>query len=753
MATDPLAQLKARRGITAAPMDEEEDLLAQLTKRRKATPTTTPEPRADEDEVKRGPMSDVARAAASGFIPGFEMLSSGMAGLAAGLATPGSLKERVAAAKAAVPEAYAGMAEEEKLAKRRMGSGKYAAAQVGGMLGQTALLPAAALASLPARVATFGTGGAIRGATRAGMEEERLPTAGEMARGAAVGAAAEAAGTVLGERVVSPAIGFLARRVPGVRNVTNMMTEASTFGRRKIADILESPAIQSRLGTTAGPLTRDIARFIEPTDLQKVQRVTREELRPTGETAQKYVEQARELTARGRQARQAATQAGAQVREQQFERSLQEAAASRQQAQEVLDRAKARLQEVLPGVTQGPANARALQQSLRAEQVKAGDASYELVRQLGAKPDVNMLVDPLQSAIKNPLMRQAYNDAINKTGASTQSVILKVGNKEKEFLIPGLDGLDSMRTSIREKFVDLISKDRTGAARKQMINLMREVDALEKQYLDALPKEAGDVLKAARSEYRAYFERLEGIQDALNLSRFGVGKQAKLVGPNRKELAELEKKFRTASPEYREAFQVGAADWANNVIAQSPDDALRIANAFVGTPEKARRTRLALGDEATDRLTNVFREVSAAKQASRIVGRPVRAPSAMIGELPIEAQARSASELARQVQMAEAGLGGGEAAESFAQEIAPRMTPQGIQQARNVVTSVLNRQLAKLTPEEAIARLTALQSNPTARKLFGDELKRSVEQLTQPSVRSRYVRGGLGAMLTGRAME
>jgi len=125
----------------------------------------------------------------------------------------------------------------------------------------------------------------------------------------------------------------------------------------------------------------------------------------------------------------------------------------------------------------------------------------------------------------------------------------------------------------------------------------------------------------------------------------------------------------------------------------------------------------------------------------------------MIGELPIEAQARSASELVRQIQMAEAGLGGGEAAESFAQEIAPRMTPQGIQQARNVVTSVLDRQLAKLAPEEAIARLTALQYNPTARRLFGDELERSVEQLTQPSARRQYVRGALGAMLTGRTVE
>lgn len=684
------------------------------------------------------PVTSKAGAALMGFtsgaIPGFETMGGVISALTGGTFEGGRRS----------------IAQAQKESKELLGSG-YTAAEIGGMVAGASKLPKSFLSTMPRRMASFGGMGAVRGASRSGLENEVTPTPAEVVRSGIKGAAAEAIGVPFGERVLPGAGRFIYNRPwigAPIRGTVEAAKDVSQIARRGIADVLESPAVQSRLGKTTGDLTRQAARFIEPTDLQRVQRVTRQELQPTGETAQKYVEEATELAGQAGRARRMAgqmTKAGQQ-------QAREQAAASRQQAQDVLDAAKARLQETLPGVTQGPANARALQQSLRAEQVAAGDASYELVRQLGAAPDVNLLVEPLQVALKNPGMRQAYNDAINKTGATAQSVILQVGKREKEFLIPGLDGLDAMRSSIRERFVDLIGKDRTGAARTQMMNLMREVDALEKQYLDALPKEAGDALKAARAEYRAYFERLEGIQDALNLSRFGVGKQAKLVGPNRKELAELEKKFRAASPEYRDAFQVGAADWVNNVIAQSPDDALRVANAFVGTAEKARRTRLALGDEATDRLVNVFREVGQAKAATRAVG---RAPSVTspIGELPIEARAAEAARLARQVGAAKRGLTSREAGAEFAQDVATRMTPQALRQARGVATSVIDREIADLTPQQAIARLTELQRNPAARMMFGKEIDRAMQTLTGPTMRGTLTRASLGALLGGRTVE
>lgn len=721
---DPLQRLMAlNKGTSAAPTTDDDDPLKQLMRLREEPPSQKP-------VTSKG----AARAVAgiSGFIPGAETIGGLISALTGGTFAGGRRS--------------IGQAQRE--ARELLGTTQYSVVEGLGMAGAASRLPASVLATMPRRMATIGGMGAVRGASRAGVEGEEPTTPGQVARGALKTAAVEAAGVPLGERVIGPAAMAIGRRIPGLPAAGRMAKEGADVLRRGVANVLESPAIQGRLGPTTGDLTRQAARFIEPTDLQRIQRVTRQELRPTGETAQGYVEEATELAGQATRARRMAGQMAKAGQQQ----AREKVAASRQQAQDVLDAAKARLQETLPGITQGPANARALQQSLRAEQVAAGDASYELVRQLGAKPDVNLLVDPLQQALKNPAMRQAYNDAVNKTGASAQTVLLQAGKRQEEFAIPGLDGLDAMRTSIRDRFVDLIAQDRTGAARTQMVNLMREVDALEKRYLDALPKEAGDVLKAARSEYRAYFERLEGIQDALNLSRFGVGKQAKLVGPNRKELAELEKKFRTASPEYRDAFQVGAADWANNVIAQSPDDALRVANAFVGTAEKARRTRLALGDEATDRLINVFREVGAAKQATRAIGR-APSPTPVIGELPIEARASEAARLARQIGTAKRGLTSREAGAEFAQDVATRMTPQALRQARGVATSVIDREIADLTPQQAIVRLTELQQNPAARLMFGAEIDRAMRTLTGPTMRGTLTRAGIGAALTGRAME
>ncbi len=729
MADDAVKILEARKARMSA--EEAERILRE----RRAVAQPSPEPVRPTQKPVTSKAGAALAGVLSGAIPGVETMGGVISALTGGTFEGGRRS----------------IAQAQKESKELLGDTGYTAAEIGGMVAGASRLPQQALKTALSRAGSFGAMGAVRGASRAGLEDEVTPTPQDVARAAVRGGVGEAAGSLIGEKAIAPAARFLYNRpylgfIP--RGAVKLTQEASQFARRGVADILESPAVQSRLGETTGDLTRRAARFIEPVDLQKIQRVTRQELQPTGETAQKYVEEATELAGQAGRTRRMAgqvTKAGQQ-------QAREQAAASRQQAQDVLDATKARLQEVLPGITQGPANARALQQSLRAEQVAAGDASYELVRQLGARPDVNVLVDPLQSAIKNPLMRQAYNDAINKTGASAQSVILKVGNKEKEFLIPGLDGLDAMRTSIRDRFVDLISQDRTGAARTQMVKLMREVDALEKEYLDALPAEAGRALKAARAEYRAYFERLEGLQDGLNLSRFGTGKQAKLVGPNRRELAELEKKFRAASPEAQEAFKVGAADWVNNVISQSPDDALRVANAFVGTAEKARRTRLALGDEATDRLVNVFREVGAAKQATRAVGR-APSPTPVIGELPIEVRASEAARLARQIGQAKRGLTSREAGAEFAQDVATRMTPQALRQARGVTTSILDRELADLTPQQALQRLTELQSNPAARELFGNELNRAVQELTRPSLRRTLTQSALGSLIGGRTVQ
>ena len=109
--------------------------------------------------------------------------------------------------------------------------------------------------------------------------------------------------------------------------------------------------------------------------------------------------------------------------------------------------------------------------------------------------------------------------------------------------------------------------------------------------------------------------------------------------------------------------------------------------------------------------------------------------------------------LAQQIGQAKRGLTSREAGAEFAQDVATRMTPQALRQARGVTTSILDRELADLTPQQALQRLTELQSNPAARELFGNELNRAVQELTRPSLRRTLTQSALGSLIGGRTVE
>ena len=731
MADDAVKILEARKARMSA--EEAERILRE----RRAVAQPSPEPARPTQKPVTSKAGAALTGVLSGAIPGAETMGGIISALTGGTFEGGRRS----------------IAQAQKESKELLGDTGYTAAEVGGMVAGASRLPQQALKTALSRAGSFGAMGAVRGASRAGLEDEVTPTAQDVARAAVRGGVGEAAGSLIGEKAIAPAARFLYNRpylgfIP--RGAVKLTQEASQFARRGVADILESPAVQSRLGETTGDLTRRAARFIEPVDLQKIQRVTRQELRPTGETAQKYTQAASEL----REQATLATKVGGRAIKAEQQRAREQVAASKQQAQDILDAAKSQLQQAIPGVTQGPSTARTLQIALRKQQKDLGDESYKLARNLGATPDVNVLVDPIQDAIKNPFLRQAYNDAINKAGASTQSVTIRVGNKEKELLIPDLAGFDAMRSSVTKRFAPVIAGDKTGAARTQMREAFNAIDDLENAYLNAVPAEAGEALKVARAQYHEFFKRLEALADAQNLSRFGVGKQAKLLSPNSKELAELERRRSAYSPEAQDAFDVGAAEWVNSIVAKSPDDAVKLANAFVGTPERIRRTRLALGDDATNRLVNVFNEVQAATRGVRMA-RATTAPIGRgpVGELHIETRAREAMRLAQQIGQAKRGLTSREAGAEFAQDVATRMTPQALRQARGVTTSILDRELADLTPQQALQRLTELQSNPAARELFGNELNRAVQELTRPSLRRTLTQSALGSLIGGRTVQ
>jgi hypothetical protein len=733
MNTDDLrAQLKA-----AGFSDEE---IEQHLKGASTTPAPVTAPRQDRPAAapatpSRRPgltQADYAQAFGSGAIPGFEMAASAMGGLASALQGKGF--------KEGYRQTYAGMAESEKLARRR-GDGMMTAANIAGSLATAPLMPAKAVATLGGRALTFGGMEAVRQAGRAGMEEGEAPSASDMARGAVVGGAAGAAGVPIGEKVLVPAIrgvGRLGSRLTlgaggaAARAIGTGMTAT----RRAVADVLEAPAVQRALGGGGSALARGTARMIEPMDLQAIQRTMREQLRPTGETVEEVVNpMLRQAQAAAERA--AGRQGGMEVNQ------------ARQVAQQALDAAKAEAGTAVPGV--GVTGADALRASIRKQQVEAGKKSYQLVRDLGVEPDVNVVFDPLQSALRNPILKRAYNAAVNRPNASVQSVVIGEGKRQREFLVPDLEGLDLMRQAVRDRQGALLAGNKTGITRTQAKAALDEIDNLEKSYLEALPAEAGDALRAARAEYREYFEQLRGLQRGLNLGRYGVGRDAGLLTGSSKDLAALERVLADeglTSPAAREAFKIGAAEWVNTVIQRSPNDAAKVAKAFVGTEEARRRARLALGDEAVANMEAALSRVQEAGRAVTAAGRATVAGPRAAGRTDIQ----RVREFERQLKAGQRAVIGGDVqqAAGFAQGVAPAMSPFALRQTRDVAASALDRELAGKTPEQALVLLRGLRENPAAKLLFGSDIETAYQRLMRGSEAAQMARGLFGARMAGR---
>lgn len=728
----------------------EEEIDAKLGKQTAApAPAATPTPPA----VRRpsAKPEDLARSFASGAIPGFEYLASGMAGLAGKLSGQSDFGT-------AAREAYRGMAESERRA-RRTSSGAMTAAGAAGMATTLPLMPARALATTLSRAGTFGAMGAVRGAGRAGMDTGELPGIGEAARGAAGGAALEGVGSVVGEKFAVPmAKGVFNLLTLGQgRRLASAVGSGADVGRRALANALESPTMQSRFGTGPAALARGAARLVEPMDEQAIQRITRENLRPSGITTEAFEAKARQATGRRQQAQALAEEvrlasAGLPTMENQ-------AAINRQQARALLEEMKQKVTESVPGV--GVTGADALRAVTRKAQKEAGDQSYALARQLGATPDAESLVEPVQIALRNPLLRRGYRSALQDPSIGRQVVEVGEGEAKRVVLIPDLQGLDVMRQGVRDAALKIMQSDRTGAARTQMRTALKEIDALEKAYLKALPKEAGEALKAARAEYRDYFQRLNALNSGRNLGRFSLGRGEGLIQQGQFSLENLERRLADeglTSPEAREAFKVGASEWVNDVIQKQPD-AIRVARQFVGTEERARRARLVLGDEAVEGMQAALRGLEQARGVRAAVsaqrGVPpgpaeVVARRGVMGARQVEQEARN---LARQMRQAQGALGGVQQGAGFMQGVAPELSPFARTQARDVMVSALDREIAGMTPADALARLQQLKSNPAAANMFGAELDAAIRRLTTGTRFGQTTRAAVGAQVGGRFNE
>jgi hypothetical protein len=497
-------------------------------------------------------------------------------------------------------------------------------------------------------------------------------------------------------------------------------------------------------------------------DQQTIQRVTREQLRPTGVTPEAFEAQARRATGQRQQAQMVAEEAkliAAGTPRADAGRVAQESAEARAQAQTLLESMKQKVSQSVPGV--GVTGADALRATIRKAQKEAGDASYALARQLGANPNAEALVDPITNALRNPLIRRGYRAALQDSNVGRQVVEVGEEGAKRVVLIPDLQGLDLMRQGVKDAALKVMQSDRTGAVRTQMRRALQEIDNLEAAYLNALPPEAGKALKAARAEYSAYFQRLNALSSGRNLGRYALGKGEGLIQSGRFNLAQLEQRLADegiTSPEAREAFKIGAAEWVNDVVQRQPD-AVRVAKQLVGTEERARRARLALGDEAVERMQDALRGLeqargvrvaASARQGVPLSAGEIAARRGVMGARQVEQEARN---LARQMRQAQGALGGVQQGAGFMQGVAPELSPFARTQARDVMTSALDREIAGLTPDAAIARLQELKRNTAATSLFGKELDAAIRRLTAGTRSGQTTRAALGARIGGRFNE
>lgn len=639
---------------------------------------------------------------------------------------------------------------------------------------------------------------AVRGASRAGMQDTEAPSIAETARAAGRGAAFGTVGSVVGEGVVRGGLG-------AIRGLRGMVGESAPA----IPGTGVIPRAQQAIADVArrGGLNR-AAEVIEPIGPQRAARVLREEL-PTPQSAaefrvaaQQSIEQARRAVQRqGGEVRRTAQESMADITARGRQRlagvrgTLQQA---RAEAQRIADEGSARARQSVAEATERlkasvprevTTNADELRDIIRTTQREAGDASYARAFELADGVDFLPVARQVEAVVRrNPEVAAAYRDAFTRGGAQEAG----------EDVLPALDlpTFDRMRQNINERAQAFLRGDPTGVPRARASEAFADIKALEDAYVNRIREVRGDeaatALREARAEYAEYFRQLDALSDGRNLGRFGFGKREGRIEPNRLTITNLERQLENVSPEARDAFQVGAREWVNDVIRQTPEDARRVASNLVGTEERFRRTVLALGPEAAEDLRVVFRDTQQVRESARrglqvareqarggvakartdaqIQADIVRAETndarrqvvrdrnaflqRIVQESPDVASARQARDVSRQMSLARAAVGDADAALGFANAVVPRLTPEARIAAGRVMATRIDDEVMGLMTKANGAQLVAdrfeqLRQNPATNAILGRALEEAQRRLRAGVPLRRPVGAVFGAGIGG----
>lgn len=409
-------------------------------------------------------------------------------------------------------------------------------------------------------------------------------------------------------------------------------------------------------------------------------------------------------------------------------------------AQEALDEARAEAGEAIVALRgrQPRGAARQLQENVRKKQLADAEGHYETVRAFGAPPEPDPEV--YKEIFADPALRNAYDSAVatirkearNITpGAPALARARSININGAEVPEITLETIDQMRRKILNPPYD---PNKVGLTRSQRTQALETIDRLEERYLAGFgADDAAEALRTARSAYRQQFQILEAIQDGLSLGSAKAGRPSGVLTQSRKELDEVAKRVQGMTDAQREAFQVGAREWFDRAIQESPDDALKIAKKF-SSESSQRRLALAYGDEAVETLRSF---------APDVVGKRQAAAAARVRE--------EGEQLAQQItSRAEAAATPLQARAERAAALAERAQAQKAERAGQIISqrqADASRRLME-TQRTMGAQVGAAQSQATAAQ---DEAARLAETLTQARVAATQAKdvpfGDLGRAL------
>lgn len=755
----------------------------------------SPQPSARQEPPPISPVEDITgprmsplRAAGTALATG--LLPESLAGLGAQLRRPAG-----ESAEAAYQRGMRQLGTQEEQAKEAIGGLGYGALQMAGGMPVAMRFPgvSARVAKDAARLQkaiaagkrTIG-GGIVAGAEsagRQGMEDQALSPVQSAALGAGLTAGLEVgfpvAGALLG------ATGKIISSIPGVgpavttfsRRLAEPIGEVATEGRRAIADYLAP-----RFGQRGAQL----AQMIEPTDITKVQRVVGQQLPTQGQTVEQIRQQALRAT-------ESAT--GLQTALKTAEEAVKESAArtagrgkalvqrAEQAAARTMQAIENKARTTFANLAQTQGEGAALREATLSEMEAIGQQVYREVQRVRPLPEPPVRIyqqidksNPLSNAFEyaqaakqerrlGERVEQAMGEGVPITERvktpKTQNYVLGQARNPatgeiEDIKRPVLDleTFDYMKRWVNDKVEAGLAGDVSGISRSQAAGLKKQIQRMEEDFLSAHSPADRAVLEKARSAMREQFERLELIQDGLNLTRFTLNAPAQMRAAAEMDLAELVTQVSQLPEAKRKFFEVPARQAMANLIQSSDQSLEGIARALVGTTQARKRATLALGEETVAQLQRFLPEQikGAAERAAapiRQVGERLAERGAAGGGARTQRLAAEAASLAQQLQGQQARAGQLGALAETAQEGISALTDltagrgfaatfpgrglggAGEREVRGAMAGAIQDQISGLRPAEAIRKLQELRANPAARQVFGSSIDQALAQLQQ----------------------